>query len=237
MNTNQKRRLLLWTALALAATATAARADPVADFYAGKNVTLIIGSGVGGSYDAAGRLVAQYLKRYIPGNPTVVPQNMPGASSVRAVEYVFNVAPHDGTTLGFVQPTVILNKVLDPKAKYDPRGLTWIGRLQRTVFLGIGWHDAPAHSIEEAKKNEIVIAGNAATGAGAITTTGYYTAPQTISASQTVTVIATAANGATGQATVSLSPGAREAAFLIWARASPSRPFCAAITPRPSWAR
>jgi tripartite-type tricarboxylate transporter receptor subunit TctC len=143
-----------------------ARAEPVADFYAGKTITLIIGSGVGGSYDAGGRLVAQYLKRYIPGNPTVVPQNMPGASSVRAAEYIFNVAPRDGTTLGFVQPTVVLNKVLDPNAKYDPRQLTWIGRLQRMVFVGVGWHDAPARSVEEAKQNEIIVAGNAATGAG-----------------------------------------------------------------------
>ena len=155
-----------WATLIVAASVATASAEPVADFYAGKTITLIIGSGVGGSYDAAGRLVAQYLKRYIPGNPTVVPQNTPGASSVRAAEYIFNVAPHDGTALGFVQPTVVLNKVLDPKAKYDPRNLAWIGRLQRMVFVGIGWHDAPARSVEEAKRNELIIAGNASTGAG-----------------------------------------------------------------------
>jgi tripartite-type tricarboxylate transporter receptor subunit TctC len=105
------------------------------------------------------------LKKYIPGNPTVVPQNMPGASSVRAVEYVFNAAPRDGTTLGFVQPTVVLNKVLEPNAKYDPRRLSWIGRLQRMVFIGLAGKNAPAHSIEEAKQHEIVMAGNAPTGA------------------------------------------------------------------------
>jgi len=159
-------RVGLWTVLIVAAFLSTARAQPVANFYAGKTVTLIIGSGVGGSYDSAGRLVAQYLKRYIPGNPTVVPQNMPGASSVRAAEYVFNVAPHDGTALGFVQPTIVLNKVLDRNAKYDPRRLTWVGRLQRMTFVGVGWHDAPARSVEEAKTKEMVIAGNAATGAG-----------------------------------------------------------------------
>src|SRR5581483_4634895 len=152
----------------MAASLSAAPAQPAANFYAGKTITLVIGSGVGGSYDAGGRLVAQYLKRYLPGNPTVVAQNMPGASSVRAVEYIANVAPRDGTTLGFVQPSVVLNKVLDPKAKYDPRRLIWIGRLQRTVFLGVSSDKAPAHTIEEAKKNEIVMAGNAATGAGAM---------------------------------------------------------------------
>jgi tripartite-type tricarboxylate transporter receptor subunit TctC len=151
--------------LLVTAFVSSARAEPIADFYSGRTVTLIIGSGVGGSYDAGGRLIAQYLKRYIPGNPTVVPQNMPGASSVRAAEYIYNVAPRDGTTLGFVQPTIVLNKVLEPAAKYDPRQLSWIGRMQRTVFLGIAWHDAPAHSVEEAKKNEIIMAANAATGA------------------------------------------------------------------------
>jgi tripartite-type tricarboxylate transporter receptor subunit TctC len=159
-------RVGLWTILMAVACVTTAHAESAASFYSGKTITLIIGSGVGGSYDAGGRLVAQYLKRYIPGNPTVVPQNMPGASSVRAAEYVYNVAPRDGTALGFVQPTVVLNKVLDPNAKYEPRRLTWIGRLQRMIFVGVGWHDAPARSVEEAKTNEIIMAGNAATGAG-----------------------------------------------------------------------
>jgi tripartite-type tricarboxylate transporter receptor subunit TctC len=155
-----------WAALIAAGFLSTARAETATNFYAGRIITLIIGSGVGGSYDSGGRLVAQHLKRFIPGKPTVVPQNMPGASSVRAVEYIANVAPRDGTTLGLVQPTVVLNKVLEPKGKYDPRELTWIGRLQRMVFIGLGRHDAPAKSVEEAKTNEIVVAGNAPTGAG-----------------------------------------------------------------------
>ena len=166
MSASAACRAVLATALIAAAFCSTAEAQSVANFYTGRTITLVIGSGVGGSYDSAGRLIAQYLKRYIPGNPTVVPQNMPGASSVRAAEYIFNVAPHDGTTLGFVQPTIVLNKVLDPSAKYEPRRLTWIGRLQRMTFVGVSWHDAPARSVEEAKRNEIVMAGNAATGAG-----------------------------------------------------------------------
>src|SRR5215470_13253311 len=163
---NAACRVCLWAALVTAACLATARAESAASFYSGRTITLIIGSGVGGSYDAGGRLVAQHLKRFVPGNPTVVPQNMPGASSVRAAEYVYNVAPRDGTVFGFVQPTVVLNKVLDPSAKYEPRRLTWIGRLQRMTFVGVSWHDAPARSVEEAKRNEIVMAGNAATGAG-----------------------------------------------------------------------
>jgi tripartite-type tricarboxylate transporter receptor subunit TctC len=165
MGVNTGWRVGLWALLVAGTLPSAAQAETAAQFYAGRTITLTIGSGVGGSYDAAGRLVAQYLKKYIPGNPTVVPQNMPGASSVRAVEYIYNVAPRDGTALGFVQPTVVLNKVLDANAKYDPSRLTWIGRLQRMVFVGVAWHDAPARSVEEAKQKEIIIAGNAATGA------------------------------------------------------------------------
>jgi tripartite-type tricarboxylate transporter receptor subunit TctC len=161
---NAKCCVGLCAALIATILPVATRAEPAGNFYAGKTVTLIIGSGVGGSYDTGGRLVAQYLKKYIPGNPNVVPQNMPGASSVRAAEYVFNAAPHDGTTLGFIQPTVVLNKVLEPSAKYDPRGLIWIGRLQRMVFIGLARSDAPAHSVEEAKTHELVLAANAPTG-------------------------------------------------------------------------
>jgi tripartite-type tricarboxylate transporter receptor subunit TctC len=161
-------RLGLCTGLFFALVHSAAYAQSATDFYAGKTITLVIGSGVGGSFDSGGRLVAQYLKQYIPGHPTVVPQNMPGASSVIATEYLFNKAARDGTTLGFVQPTVTLNKVLNPNAKYDPRQLTWIGRLQRMVFLGLVSHDAPAHSIAEAKTHQVVMAANSATGAAAM---------------------------------------------------------------------
>ena len=155
-------------ALAALLAPLAGAAEPVADFYARKTVSLIIGSGEGGLYDTAGRVIAQHLKRFIPGGPTVVPQNMAGASSVRATEYLFNVAPRDGTALAFVQPTVVLNRVLDPRAKYDPRQFSWIGRLQPMIFVGIAWHGAPAQSVEQAKQTELILAANAPTGAAAM---------------------------------------------------------------------
>src|SRR2546423_7435786 len=96
------RQLLILAAAALAPVALPpAVAEPVGDFYRGKSISLIIGFGEGGGYDLSARLVAQHLPRFIPGNPTIVPRNMPGASSVRAVEYFHNVAPRDGTALGF----------------------------------------------------------------------------------------------------------------------------------------
>src|SRR5689334_19014257 len=85
--------------LAVLALATHVRADPVADFYRGKNVALIIGYSAGGGYDAYGRVVARHLGKHIPGNPAVVAQNMPGAGSLRSANFLFNVAPKDGTAI------------------------------------------------------------------------------------------------------------------------------------------
>ena len=104
-------------------------ADPIADFYKGKTISLIISSAEGGGYDIAGRVVTEYLSRHIPGNPTVIARNMPGASGMRAADYMFNVAARDGTVISIPQPTMLLNKVVDPSARYEPQGFAWIGRL------------------------------------------------------------------------------------------------------------
>src|SRR5476651_2287975 len=128
-------------ALCLPGFATAS-ADPVADFYKGKTISLIIGFGEGGGYDLSARLVAQHLPRYIPGNPAIVPRNMPGASSVRAVEYFADVAPRDGTALGFFISTITLDKATDRSLKYEPQELVWIGRVDSAVTFGVVWHTA-----------------------------------------------------------------------------------------------
>src|ERR1700751_568094 len=82
-----------------ALAATPAHADTVADFYRGKQINLIVGYGPGGGYDVYARVLGRYLGRHLPGNPTVVVQNMPGAGSLRAVNYLYNIAPKDGTTI------------------------------------------------------------------------------------------------------------------------------------------
>jgi len=152
---------------ALAMTAPAA-ADPVADFYRGKSITFIIGSGEAGLYDLGGRLVARYLSRFIPGNPALVPQNMPGASSVRAASYIYSVAPRDGTAFGMAQPTIILNKLLDPAAKYEPQKYTWIGRLQPMALVGIAWKAAPDHTMADARERKLILGASGASGTSAI---------------------------------------------------------------------
>src|SRR5580658_669933 len=95
----------IWIACALASSACAADAEAqsVADFYKGKMITMIVGSDVGGGYDLTARTVARYLGRYIPGHPSVIVQNKPGASAIVASNYVYEIAPKDGTVIAAVQ--------------------------------------------------------------------------------------------------------------------------------------
>ena len=114
---------------AMALTATQAKADPVADFYRGKQLTMVIGYGPGGGYDIYGRIMAKYIGRHIPGNPTVIVQNMPGAGSMRATNYIYEVAPKDGThiaTFARNMPLIGLLKT-NPNIRFDPRKFTWLG--------------------------------------------------------------------------------------------------------------
>ena len=107
----------------------AARADAVADFYKGKVVNLVVGYGSGGGYDVYARLIATHLGKYIPGNPTVVVQNMPGAGSLRSVNYLYNSAPKDGTTIGSFARDMPLLGIIggNGNVRFDPRKLTWLG--------------------------------------------------------------------------------------------------------------
>jgi tripartite-type tricarboxylate transporter receptor subunit TctC len=145
-----------------------AAADAVADFYRGKNISFAIGSGQAGIYDQGARLMARHLSRLIPGNPILVPQNMPGASSVRAASFIYSVAPRDGSTFGTAQPTIVLNKLLDPAAKYEPEKYTWIGRLQPMTLVGVAWKAAPNHTMEDARKRTLIVGASGASGTSAM---------------------------------------------------------------------
>jgi tripartite-type tricarboxylate transporter receptor subunit TctC len=160
--------LTLASALALGVSTTPAAADPVADFYRGRTVTFVIGSGEAGAYDLGGRLMGRYLGRYIPGHPTIVPQNMPGASSTRAASYLYGMAPRDGTALGTVQPTIVLHKLLDPTAAYEPKGYTWIGRLQPMTLVGVAWTGAADHTMTDARDRKLIVSASGASGTSAI---------------------------------------------------------------------
>lgn len=150
----------------LVAATVAVTADPVTEFYKGKTISLIIASGEGGGYDIAGRLTAEFLSKYIPGHPTVIARNMPGASGMRAADYMYNVAAQDGTVISIPQPTLLLNKVVDPAARYQPQDFNWIGRLGALQTLGVVWHTAPAQSIDDAKRVELAMAAAQGPGTG-----------------------------------------------------------------------
>jgi tripartite-type tricarboxylate transporter receptor subunit TctC len=152
----------LITAAALIACATSlARADGVADFYRGKVISNIVGFGTGGGYDLYARLVARHLGRHIPGNPSFSVRNMPGAGSRIAGDFVSNVAPQDGTVLGFLTSATVVDQLLDTgESRFDAQKLTWIGRLNDIAQVAVVWHTAPALSVEEATKTEVVLAAS-----------------------------------------------------------------------------
>lgn len=144
-----------------------AQGDAIADFYKSHPITWIIGTGEGGGYDFSSRLAAQHLAKHIPGRPTIVPRNMPGAGSIAAAEYVFTNGPKDGTMLAMFQPTFILEKFTNPARKYKSEEFTYIGRVDASDLVGFFWHDAPAKNIEDAKKTEVILSANAAAGTSA----------------------------------------------------------------------
>jgi tripartite-type tricarboxylate transporter receptor subunit TctC len=153
----------------LVLTPAAARADAVADFYKGKSVSVIVGYGTGGGYDVYGRLLARHIGRHIPGNPNIVLQNMPGAGSLRAVNYLANNAPKDGTAVAIFSRDMPLLGIIghNPNVRFDPRKLTWLGSSSSyandAYFLFVR-KDAKVNSIEAARRPggpSIVLGGTA----------------------------------------------------------------------------
>lgn len=137
-------------------------AASAADFYQGKTVTFVIGSsGLGGSYDTYSRLMANHIGRFLPGNPSVVPQNMPGATGIRAINYLYNVAPKDGTVIGMVDQAIYLSQILGtPELKADATKFNWIGRIISNTAVLFVSADAPVQKIEEAKTREVIISAS-----------------------------------------------------------------------------
>ena len=125
---------------AIAAVAGPARGQSVEEFYKGRNVSMVIGFSSGSGYDIYARLLARYMGRYIPGRPTIVSQNMPGAGSLRAAQYVASVAPKDGSVLGTMSRSLPVEPLIGD-AKFDGRAFTWIGNIANNNSLCATWHD------------------------------------------------------------------------------------------------
>jgi tripartite-type tricarboxylate transporter receptor subunit TctC len=164
-------RIVAATTVALAAVlavAPALRADEVADFYRGKTVRVIVGYGPAGSYDLYGRLTAEFLGRHIPGNPTIIPVNMPGAGGLKAAEYLYKVAPQDGTHLGSVAQQLAMTLLVDEKSGIDPTRFKYLGRLVSMVDVAIAMPKSGITSFEDARKREVTVGAGQASSTSAL---------------------------------------------------------------------
>jgi len=130
------RRNAVLVALVLAILAQQATAAGVEDFYKGRTLSIIIGYSVGGGYDTYGRLLSRYIGDHIPGRPTVVPQNMPGAGSIKAANYIYGVAPKDGTAIATFGRTIPVAPLLAAAgATFDGTKFTWLGSISKDTSL------------------------------------------------------------------------------------------------------
>lgn len=147
---------------ALAVGGTAALADPVADFYIGKKIRMVLPVPPGGTVSLYGTTVAQFMEKYIPGRPNIIHEYRAGSGGVIAANYVFNAAPKDGTVFTTLLSTAIILKQLRPKsARFVPADFNFIGRMTDNPRVLITWHETGINSIEDARKKSVPI-GSAA---------------------------------------------------------------------------
>src|ERR1700731_2269741 len=136
--------MMRWTLFLLAGIAgtalgaSAAAADPVADFYKGKQINWILSAGAGGGYSSYALTFAPYFTAHIPGNPHIIVQNMPGAGGIRAMLFLQGVAPKDGTTIGLVHSSVPFAPLYGIKgANFDPRQMNWVGSINQGKWIWV----------------------------------------------------------------------------------------------------
>ena len=147
----------------------ASAAAQTADDYAGKTIRIIVGTTSGGGFDTSARVLGQYLPDHLAGNPTIVVQNMPGGSSLKAANYIYNAAPMDGTYLGVFNHSLILQKLVDPRsAQFDVEKFHWVGRMAIDDLIGVVWYRSGIKTIEDAKKREVVIGANSGNSSSAM---------------------------------------------------------------------
>ncbi|MDB5545728.1 MAG: efflux transporter protein [Hyphomicrobiales bacterium] len=153
-----------WVALATSFICGAAQADSGEDFYRTKpNMRMIVSSTPGGGYDMMARLAARYFSKYLPGEPAIVVQNMPGGGGITATNYLYNVAPKDGTTLGHIDRGMATTALLygaNTQAQFKAVELNWLGSISREVGVGLVSKGSPARSLDDMRKREIVVGTN-----------------------------------------------------------------------------
>jgi tripartite-type tricarboxylate transporter receptor subunit TctC len=152
-------------AAAVFAAAVALPAGPAAaqPFFAGKQIALLIGTTPGGGYDAYGRALARHLGRHVPGNPTIVVRNMPGAGGIALANHLYNRAPRDGTEIATTQNGLPFEKLFfmsspgGANALFDSTKFSWLGSMTQTVFVTVTWHTTPIKTLQDAMANEVIL--------------------------------------------------------------------------------
>lgn len=159
----RSRLFLVCALLAFLAPRSADAQDQIAQFYKGRTITIVVGYTTGGAYDTHARITARHWTRHIPGNPTIVLQNMPGAGSLVSANHVYNVAPKDGTAMGTFSRGNAMYPLLEGQTQFDPMKFNWIGSPSKETSLTIAWHELPFKTIADLRARELVVG---ATGAG-----------------------------------------------------------------------
>lgn len=144
----------------------AASADAISDYYKGRDLSFIVASDAGGGYDIYSRVFARTFNQHIPGQPNVVVRNMPGASGIRATNYLYNNAAKDGSEIGMVYNTNVLEALLgNAAAQYDPLKMGWIGSMGKLQNMCVTWHTSPVKTLDDLLKHHgLVVSATGATG-------------------------------------------------------------------------
>jgi len=154
----------LFAALAVFVTAPGARAQPTQDFYKDKQITMLVSTAAGGGYDTYARTLARHMTKHIPGNPGIVPKNMPGADGAIAASSLYNSVPPDGLTFAALTNGIAMDPLFGRFAgRFDAQRFSWIGSIGKLMNVCVTWHTSAVKTIEQARQREVIVSASGAT--------------------------------------------------------------------------
>jgi tripartite-type tricarboxylate transporter receptor subunit TctC len=159
------RHTTVLIAAALAALPALARADAISDFYTNKTINILVGADPGGGYDAQARLLSRHIGRFIPGQPSTIVQNVPGAGGILVANRIYNVAPQDGTYMAVIQRGILTSQLTGQQGvRYEVAKFHWLGNLASEAAVVVSWHDSPIKTTQDLFTKEFIVAGTGPTG-------------------------------------------------------------------------
>jgi tripartite-type tricarboxylate transporter receptor subunit TctC len=217
------RPLVLALCVCACILAPRAKADPVADFYKGRAVTVVVSSSAAGGYDTLARGLARHISKHLPGNPAFIVRNMPGAGGMTATNFLYNNADRDGSVIGLVQNNTPFEPLFGTKeARYDPVKFNWLGSPSSETAMVLLWHTVPVSTLAELKSREVAVGVS-----GANSTPAFFTRLLNATLGTKMKPI----NGYPGQNDVLLAMERREL------DGHPSAFFSSVRSTRPTWLR